>query len=294
MKRNSSSLALVLVGGACIGESMRHFVFFINRVGLDGSYYVNDAIYVTAEVIASFFHPWLTMECVCTWFDLYEKSVSMSKRSSKLIFALRVLLRLFALTQATMFLLVRTSIVGGSNTLLFIEWINNIALWSLLICNGICGPLISRVLCKNMKDVTNPNWKAAQAIRHTSLTYLICLAVFWLTLQFLLKTGLFADMALSMNNPTVLAMFAASLVNDWGWFHYLLYAHRRYLENYDTGRISHYFGFSTIGLDGSRISSISGKSTTASSAASSVSAASVAAASTVEDNEGNDKKGTMA
>jgi hypothetical protein len=87
----------------------------------------------------------------------------LSKRSTRLIGVLRWALRIFATTQGISVLLLFIGIQGeallGDAFLL----ISDISLWTLMFCTGICGPLISRVLCKDIKDVTNPNWKAAAA-----------------------------------------------------------------------------------------------------------------------------------
>lgn len=289
LKANSSSLALCLFIGVAVGEVLRHFIWTFNRAGWDPDWHFNDALYSLSDYLANQFSPWMCLECICTWFDLYQKSTSMSKRSTLLIRVLRWVLRLFALTQALVFFMIYQGSFAVGSTVY--ATMNNVSLWCLITCTALCGPLISRVLCKDMKDVTNPNWKAAAAIRTTGITYLVCLIMFWAAVQLLIKTGLFADQALTLNNTTIIGSFGVHLVNHWGWFHYLLFAHRRYLDTYEGSRVSNYFGFTTIGMKGSTASSfVSGKSTTASSTASSTS--SVAATSSAE-GEG-DGKGTMA
>ena len=204
------------------------------------------------------------MECICTWFDLYQKSKNLSKRSTGLISVLRILLRLYGLANGIVSFI--TLVVPSiSFFATFNVTMNNANVWIIVGCAGLCGPLISRVLCKDPKDVTNPNWKASAAIRDTSMVQLVCALGFWLTLQAMVKWGLWGTMAPVMNNSFSLGMFGFILMQYWAWYQYLLFAHRRYLEKYDISSASTlFYGFTTLGLNGSRASSISQASRTSS------------------------------
>ena len=166
------------------------------------------------------------------------------------------------------------------------KWMNAVGLWVQGCSTAICGTLISRVLCKDIKDVTNPNWKAAAAIRETAISYCVCLFGFWYcTNKLIYVYGLWSHMALAMNNSFSTGAFNFLLISQWTWYSYLLFAHRRYLENYDlTSSSTLFYGFTTIGMKGSRASGISQSSTNSSvaSATSAVSSASVADVEKVE------------
>ena len=182
-----------------------------------------------------------TLECICTWFDLYQKSKNLSKRSTRLIGFLRILLRVFAIIIGTFLFLVYAlpSIPTMGKTL---QLASDFSTWVPAACTVICGPLISRVLCKDIKDITNPNWKASAAIRETAIVYLVCLAAWWLCLEAIVKWGLWGTWAPVMNNSFSLGLFGSTMMSNWSWYQYLLFTNRRSLEEYDLQSI-HFLSF---------------------------------------------------
>ena len=117
-----------------------------------------------------------------------------------------------------------------------------------IIVLSIGGPLILKTLCPDKKDVANPNWKIAEAIRR-SVKHGIGTKV----LELLALTG----MAFSGRNPTIGYIYGAcsflywfsTTIRMWGWLQYVIYGSRKHLKKYASARSSSYFGFSTIGLN---------------------------------------------
>lgn len=285
MKANSSCVVLI----ALIINSFLYTVIAVcatlEVLGLDKRNVMYDNVYYKADSVAPFFMVFIMFESFTTWFDLWQKSTSMSKRSSKLVTVIKVILRLFVLTYATFWGMMHFELLDVTEVMTPIQ---NSAQWSIIALCAVTAPLISRLLCKDMSDVTNPNWKAASAIRSTALLVVLAPLVFNLVVQFFSRTGFFVAYAQHMNTTSVYTLFLMVLVNTFGWYQYLQFAHRRYMGEVPMSRISQYFGFTTIGLKGStRASSItSRKSSAASSTTSSVS-------SSAEDGS-VDTKGTMA
>lgn len=271
LKMNSSCIATValILNTFCL--SGRFFLFFLQRFDWDPNGDLYGALYQPFDTLAAGFSTFYQLESCCTWFDLWQKSVSMSKRSSKVITAFRVILRTYAVANFVAFNLIYAQVLSAPK---FWGTVNNINQWTLITCYAIASPLLSRILCKDMSDVTNPNWKAASAIRLTGGNAIMCLLMFNLSFQFYVKLGLWNTMAQHMNETSVMGITQAAMVMPWGWYQYLQFAHRRYLTNFSGSRISQYFGFTTIGLKGSgRESSITSQKSTTASAVSSASTA---------------------
>jgi hypothetical protein len=110
-----------------------------------------------------------------------------------------------------------------------------------------------------MRDVTNPNWKAASAIRRIAyfepLTHMATIAGVAVTNRTLPFTHMAGIHTLAVLMP-MMAIYITSLGE---WFSYLIFAHRRYLKGNDTSVISQYFGFTTLGVNGSIASEIRSK-----------------------------------
>ena len=132
-----------------------------------------------------------------------------------------------------MWFLLRFNALGTGMLSETFKWMNAVGLWVQGCSTAICGTLISRVLCKDIKDVTNPNWKAAAAIRETAISYCVCLFGFWYcTNKLIYVYGLWSHMALAMNNSFSIGAFGFTLMANWGWYQYLLFTNRRSLEDY--------------------------------------------------------------
>mmetsp|Transcript_3517 Transcript_3517/g.8092 ORF Transcript_3517/g.8092 Transcript_3517/m.8092 type:complete len:430 (-) Transcript_3517:76-1365(-) len=209
-------------------------------------------------------------ELTISWFDLVQRTVKMSRTSARWMTAIKWFMRVFNI--------VWNGILA--NVLKFPEdqYVNYLMgqLAFHAIVNLIPGLILSRMLCKNSKDVTNPNWKAAQVIRRT---YTInfqsqCLGILSFYFQgkafypLFFQTGYWWWFA-------YLTLCLACVMQAWGWLHYILFGSRKLLASGESDRISQYFGFTTIGLNSTLVSGISRVSSVASSVASMASSASV-------------------
>mmetsp|Transcript_19913 Transcript_19913/g.29836 ORF Transcript_19913/g.29836 Transcript_19913/m.29836 type:complete len:319 (-) Transcript_19913:188-1144(-) len=301
LKWNSSCVALVLCILANIGGCGRSVFYGYSRMNWDKNWIVFDRTYLITDFMESSFTPWMTFECSCTWFDLWQKSVTMSKKSNSIITVIRSFLRFYALAVALISVMGTITIIPGLTFIFLSPYINTLNQGMIIFTCGILSPLIARVLCKNMKEVTNPNWKAASAIRNSGLTGVLVPFFFNIQFRFLLWSGLWTNQAIQLNHTSIFSLVGLHMTLMFVWFQYLQFAHRRYLTDSHTSRISEYFGLTTIGLNGSRRESsfLSGKSsTTTSSAASGASTTSsvggASSASTAEGETAADGKGTMA
>ena len=138
--------------------------------------------------------------------------------------------------------------------------------------------MITKTLCPDKNDISNPNWKVASAIRR-GVKHAIGSKI-------LEVIGLLG-MGLTGKHPVLgytygyfnLLYFWVFTLRMWGWLHYLIYGSRKHLKKYASQNASAYFGFSTIGLNqaSTRLSSavssaVSARSSVVSSAVSSADA----------------------
>jgi hypothetical protein len=93
-----------------------------------------------------------------------------------------------------------------------------------------------------MKDVTNPNWKAAAAIRNVAKHAFLCRLFLFLGLELLWRQGLWAHMAAINNQVALVAQHINNTFMSWAWFQYILFASRRYLNEDDHVLLYKYFG----------------------------------------------------
>ena len=102
-------------------------------------------------------------------------------------------------------------------------------------------------------------WKAASAIRRIAyyepLTHMASI----LGVEVSNRTLYFTHMAGVHLLAALMPMMAFWITSLGEWFSYLIFAHRRYLKDNDTSIISQYFGFTTLGVNGSITSEIRSK-----------------------------------
>lgn len=305
-KPNSSCVALVTLNLCSFFSFWKIFTYVLNRWDMDPYWHWYGTLYVPTDALDAMFITATQMEAMATWLDLVQKSVTMSKRTSTFITVLRVVFRLYTLTLMIMYPLSYLNVLGSSglgskihSTIVKVS--TSITFWGGIVA----GPLLARILCKDPRDVTNPNWKAASAIFQTGIISAVCAKGFDWGFTMFVKYGIFTNQAQSMSQLHIFFLTMCHTVSVFHWMQYLQFAHRRYLGDVTSSRITQYFGFTTVGMKSSgRDSSLaSGKSTTASSAVSSsssaVSSASVAATSSAEGAsteapETDGGKGTMA
>ena len=226
-------------------------------------------VYTTYQIL-NFCYNLGSYELTISWFDLVQRTVKMSRTSARWMTAIKWFLRVFNV--------VWNGVVA--NVLKFPE--NQLAIYYMCalsfhtVINLIPGLILSRMLCKNSKDVTNPNWKASQVIRRTYTinfqSQVLALASFYFQSEAYyprsFQTGYFWWFS-------YLTLCLACMMQSWGWLHYILFGSRKLLASGDSDRISQYFGFTTIGLNSTLVSGISRVSSMASSVASMASSASV-------------------
>ena len=258
LRFNATAYALIVMAYASAGIVISQLVYvfgqFAGGPAMDWIYYNRTHIYSWMVTPAMTL---IDFEIAVTWIDLYDRTNKMSKSSSTMTKALRIICRCISLFLVFGFQFV--GIASGTILGLFIAAMapNVIA----IIVLSIGGPLILKTLCPDKKDVANPNWKIAEAIRR-SVKHGIGTKV----LELLALTG----MAFSGRNPTIGYIYGAcsflywfsTTIRMWGWLQYVIYGSRKHLKKYASARSSSYFGFSTIGLNKTL--------TTASSRASSV------------------------
>ena len=246
-KGSSSCIALVALAffGLCSG--LRSLIHSLYHVGWDRNELLRSTIYNPIDAIAAASVTLMIFECCCTWFDLWQKSIKMSKRSSKAITVFRTFLRIYGLLNTAMFVFALYGLVPGNAQVVW-KIAQNTGQYSLFVANAVIGPLLARVLCKNMKDITNPNWKAASAIRITAMHGAAVSIAFNISVQLIFKFGLFTNQAQHMNESFLTFMFLINAVNLWAWYQYLQFAHRRDLGNVANSRIRNYFGFATLSM----------------------------------------------
>ena len=121
-----------------------------------------------------------------------------------------------------------------------------------------CTIHIIRVLCKDMRNVSYPNWKAASAIRRCAFNEPFSQAALFLGVRAYSRTSFWAYQAGVVGNAVLAVIWFYDITVCGEWFSYLIFAHRRYLNTTDTERISQFFGFTTLTSEiSSRMSSVS-------------------------------------
>jgi hypothetical protein len=221
-----------------------------------------------SNIIPLVFGYWYRYEIICTWFDLFQKSVNLSKRSSIAAQIIRFTIKLIGLFSLTLGILMPTKVFDFRNLLNLSGFFHMVVLSSSSV---IAAPLIIRVLCKDMRNVTHPNWKAAAAIRRVAFNEPISQLAVALAPYFYTRTTFYASQGAIVGNAILVAGWFYVVAATGEWFGYLTFAHRRYLNEADTSRISQFFGFTTLGLNGSISSEIISRvSTLKSSVASAV------------------------
>ena len=257
LRFNATAYALITMAYASLGILGVDLVYVINQFGGDRDTY----LYYYRTILFSWFCiPCMTIidfEICVTWIDLYDRTNKMSKSSSKMTKALRILCRIISLFLTFGFQYV--GIASGTILGLFIAaMLPNVCG---IVALSIGSPLILKTLCPDKKDVSNPNWKIAEAIRRA-----VKHGIGSKLIELIALTG----MAFTSRSPTIgytygvwnFLYWFATMFRMWGWLQYVIYGSRKHLKKYSAAKSSSYFGFSTIGLNKTL--------TTASSRASSV------------------------
>ena len=203
-----------------------------------------------------------------TWIDLYDRTNKMSKSTSRSLKILRVGLRTvaFLMTFGYMIWIGLGGLINMLVSALMPEIVG-------MIFIAIGGKLITKTLCPDKKDVANPNWKVAEAIRRAVKHAVGAKFLEIVSLVGMGVTGRHPQLGYMYGYFNAMFFFVY-IFRLWGWLHYLIYGSRKHLKRYSAENASAYFGFSTIGLNKTL--------TTASSRMSTMSTRSSAAPSTME------------
>ena len=119
---------------------------------------------------------------------------------------------------------------------------------------SIAGFLIIKTLSPKKVDTSNPNWKVLASIKRAVQHGIGAKIV-----EIIGLTG----MILTLRHPLVghmygyfnIYFFIACTFRQWAWIHYLIHGSRKHLKKYANKNASAYFGFTTIGLNKTFITS---------------------------------------
>ena len=273
LKWNATAYSLFYLLYAAIGVFFVDLIYLLNTWDADKTeyWYISRTVLFTYVLIPA--NVIIDFEIGVTWIDLYDRTNKMSKSTSRTLKILRYTLRLIAFTMSWGFLIWIS--FGGVLHLMVAALMPSVAG---MIFIAIAGRLIIKTLCPDNKDVANPNWKVAAAIRRA-----VKHGVGAKFLEILALVG----MGATSRHPQLgycygwfnALFFFAYVFRMWGWLHYLIHGSRKHLKRYANDNASAYFGFSTIGLNKTLTTASSRASSMASSV---VSSRSSVAASTVE------------
>jgi|AntRauTorckE5430_2_1112549.scaffolds.fasta_scaffold00646_3 hypothetical protein len=252
-KLSSSYLSIFGSVGANAGTLCHCITFFLVRANWDTNWAYVDAVFHVPIILTGLFGYWYRLEIICTWFDLFQKSVSMSKRSTFGVQILRHFCKLTGLASMVFGLMSALELGDYARLLKLSTTVLPIILTTACL---VVAPLLIRVLCKDMRNVTHPNWKAAAAIRRSAFNQPFSEMALFAGVRAYTATSFWAYQGAIIVNAILVVMWFYRLVSAGEWFGYMLFAHRRHLKEGETARISKYFGFTTLGLNGSIASEI--------------------------------------
>mmetsp|Transcript_7803 Transcript_7803/g.16922 ORF Transcript_7803/g.16922 Transcript_7803/m.16922 type:complete len:409 (+) Transcript_7803:110-1336(+) len=243
LKWNASSYSLFYMVWASAAVVAFLLIQIFNVVGLDKKeFWFKHRSYLFAYGIIPP-NGIIDYEIGVTWIDLYDRTNKMSKSSSKSLKILRYFLRFIAFGQTIVF-----AILQGQSSLLatYISALAPSVTGGLFIAVG--GKIILKTICPDKKDVSNPNFKVAQAIRRAVQQNIVCRF-----LEFVALMGWGITMRNAVLTPIYCSVttmyYTAYMIRLWGWLQYLIFGSRKHLKKYANNASSAYFGFSTIGLN---------------------------------------------
>lgn len=123
-----------------------------------------------------------------------------------------------------------------------------------LVFIAIAGFLIMKTLSPKKADTANPNWKVLASIKRSVQHGVGAKIVEIIGLTGMIFTNRHPQIGYIYGYFNIL-FFLACVFRQWGWLHYLIHGSRKHLKKYADKQASAYFGFSTIGLNKSFISS---------------------------------------
>lgn len=260
------------------------FGYILRYLGMDRFETYHDFVIKLCVNMIEYFYCLGSYELITSWFDLVQRTVKLSRSSSGVMIFFRWFFRLINVLYALYIQFGKWGTANRMRTLTIVMSIH-------MVLNFIPGAILIRMLCKDRKDVSNPNWKAAEVIRRTITVnlQLQCLAI--VAFQGL-KTSVYPDywQYNVFELPAYLWCWWFNILSAWVWLHYVLFGCRKLLAGSDSEKVSQYYGFTTIGLNSTLASGISRVSSVASSFASVASTASIAEVDKDQDGEKEEKE----
>jgi hypothetical protein len=257
-KMKSSYIGLIGFIIHTVGCSLRSFAYVTYRMQIDNTAWIWDNTRSTYSALEANFGFFFRYEILCAWIDLFEKSIKMSKNTSTAMKVLKILTRTLGLLTLTLNLMMHLDAFADKYAK-FNQLTVNIQVPFL---GGTClflAPVLVRMLCKDMRDVTHPNWKAAAAIRRTAIGEILMQIFLPTCNKYFLAKNIWADFGGIHGECMLMIMYYYILSSNSEWLGYLLFAHRKHLQDDDdlgATKISNFFGFTTLGLNGSVTSEI--------------------------------------
>jgi len=245
LRWNAVAYSLVGMAWGAFGTVFVNLIYMLNHMDADKNefWYLNRGYLFTWFLMPA--NPIVDFEICVTWIDLYDRTNKMSKSTSRTIKGLRYFLRLMALIMTAGFMLYTISQTPSVFSFLVIAL-------SPTIFGGaatqIGGYLIVKTLCPDKKDVANPNWKVAQAIRRSVLHSSGAKTCEFVALAGMIITSRHAQLGYTYPLFNSLYNFGYCM-RIIGWIQYLIYGSRKHLKRFANENSSAYFGFSTIGLN---------------------------------------------
>jgi len=243
-KMTSSYMSVFGSVGANLASMLMSVQYFIVRANWDKNWGFIDATYYIPSAFIGMFAYWYRLEIICTWCDIFQKSVNLSKRSSVAITVLRYFCKFAALFTLSIGLM-STFRLGAYEDMVKIQSTVMPAITTSACL--VVAPLLIRVLCEDMRNVNHPNWKSAAAIRRAAFNEPFCQLAYFLMIVGYQKTSLSAYQAGIISNAILVIFFFYQCISQGEWFGYQLFAQRRYLKGDDAVRMSQYYGFTTLG-----------------------------------------------
>ena len=184
-KNNCAGRMLIFMIAVNVFSIAHTTVFVLGYFRLDKDFFLYDFIrYILMfpQLLAMY---GLIYECVIAWIDLAQKTVTMSRTSSKKLDYFRKAIRISLLLQASVTIYLYTT--GMFTIGMQVQGVNLIIL---ILTTKIGGAQLSKLLCPDMKNKEHGNYKPAEAIRRTYIFQVIALTgvlIFVVSLGFTIK-----------------------------------------------------------------------------------------------------------
>lgn len=240
LRLNSSCIALVSLIIHEIGIIIRGSCYATYRMSWDPKSYWFQFAHNFFPFFETPFGYLFRYETVCIWLDLLQKSIKMSKQSSNALKVVRSATRVFGIF--TLVIIIFTNMPGSSvSEQLGATWYAKLKTFTVNaqapFLGGVCAflaPILVRIMCKDMRDVTHPNWKPAAAVRRTAFAEVLQ-QIFLPGANNILMGRSMSIWAATPNYGEVLVqiMFYYVAYSDAEWLAYLLFAHRKHLKVQD-------------------------------------------------------------